>query len=274
MKNNKINTKNNFKDRFGIFIRKNKKLLKIIFVGIFLIIVGFCLNLLIENTNLFKIHDIDVISLNNSEFKYIDSKNIEEISMQYILENDKNFFSLNPNELKNQVKNKSSYAREIFIEKIFPGGIVVQISEKKPLILYIENTKCFLLDDKNTLIKSFKNKKNNCEDEYLSQDIVLINSTSEYDIYDENKNDLRFFDMIYQLIGLSRSLNNQIIKFEFYENIMILYDGSNRKYLFDQNSDIEIQLKNYVLVMNKIMTDKIEFRELDFRYERPVLRLK
>ncbi|KKP81665.1 MAG: hypothetical protein UR84_C0019G0015, partial [candidate division WS6 bacterium GW2011_GWD1_35_594] len=58
------------------------------------------------------------------------------------------------------------------------------------------------------------------------------------------------------------------------DGIATIMDTDGHIFVFDITYDLDTQLGRMYLVGEKINTDLIEFKSLDLRFERPVMRLK
>jgi hypothetical protein len=48
--------------------------------------------------------------------------------------------------------------------------------------------------------------------------------------------------------------------------------NSGQSFSFSMSEDIDTQLERFIAVANKIKSDNLEFKSIDLRFERPVLK--
>ena len=202
----------------------------------------------------FKIKKVEI----ENDLTYIE--NISTVTNQYI---GKGYFSLNLDELENDIQQGYRYVKKVEAEKIFPNKIRVYIEEYKPQYYFESKEICYIVSQEGFLLEE------NVEYEECSlEQGVAIESNDT--IFAEEK---LIFDLeISQAVKILQEFGWEISKVELKKNVMIVYSKEHTITL-EVNQEYEDQLSKLYLVLEKANIDGIEYESLDLRYQRPVMEI-
>jgi len=212
-------------------------ILKCITLAIPFIIIVFIISYLIEVKPL-KINSI-ILSGNS----FLDKDDIEDIVRNYL--NDKNFFQINLNELREIIiKNDFITKTKIFTKDI--SNLHIEIEEINPIGLIELNKNIYFIDKNINLIKADNKSINH----FIGTPIITNLSNNEIDIY-EISNILKTISIdcenIYNIISELRILNEDTI-LVLNNNTDIVFSNKNiiheLKILLEFNKQIIINNKN------------------------------
>ncbi len=252
-----------------VWYRKNQKMVQLLLFFVFIALITLMMRLIIVETDFFDIKYHEIYKYDNSQFQYVDKDELELFVKDNVSKF--NYFSLDVNLLEKNIKNSDKFIDEVFAEKVFPAGVLVNITEKQPYITYQSSEGCILIDDKNRFVIQFENESE-CKVINTLYNTILIKEVENYEIYNESDQEIRLFELFVKIINALRSENITPLEITLKEGEAVITDVGERRYIFNQDDDVNIQVKRFLLVMGQISFDKIEYKELDFRYDRPVLR--
>ncbi len=187
-----------------------------------------------------------------------------------VLENE-NFFLTDLASLRTQVIKEHAFIENIYTEKVFPNKVVVHVREKEPEFVVNNEQGCFLIDK-----VGFVLLEDGCSD--------LKTNYSAKEIFGDDLNNIDFVvntqsnfynaEKIFEVINVLNhygytvkevNIENQVLKFELYDD---------RSFIFSFASDLQKQLKRFIVVKKKIDYDNMDFESIDMRFQRPVLKQK
>ena len=180
-------------------------------------------------------------------------------------------FLVKSSDLKEEIVKKNPYVKDISLEKIVPWKLEITIEEHIPL--YISNSldSCVIFSDEGYKVEEIcKDCNEQCLERastfsgiYLSSDTVVSNSNS-----------MIFFKEFSDILQILSKFGYEGKSITLLDGIATIMDTDGHIFVFDITYDLDTQLGRMYLVGEKINTDLIEFKSLDLRFERPVMRLK
>ena len=239
---------------FVVFLKKIFPIL------IFLII--FVITLLIG------VWDIKKFKYSNSEFDNVSKEQIDSYVESF---KGKNIFVVDPSEIEYEIRNGNGYISEVYAKKVLPNSISISFKEYEVRYTGYSSDVCHFFSKEGVRLEEVCSE---CEKECLeystSLESIYISSESVLEsnrllIYREE------FDKISKLLS---QFGYEIKDINIVKGISTIKDIDEHTFVFDISNDLDLQLSRMYLVGEKINEQEINFKSLDLRFERPVMRLK
>ncbi len=178
-----------------------------------------------------------------------------------------NLLFLNAGKIEKMILNEYSFLKEVNTKRKLPDEFILQISERKPLIVFCSYEECFFLDKEGIAFKknNLEEKKDKITNVFLTE-AEGFGSKKEGDIFLEK-------DKLDRIVFLKERLEN-----DFYLTKIILA-GDNRlnvkvegdwEIYFDLSSDIELALTKLKLLFEKEIppSKRGELQYIDLRFSK------
>lgn len=183
----------------------------------------------------------------------------------------KNIFFIDVSDIERDIVEKNSFVKSVVVEKVIPDRIRLTLDEYNPQYSFVFDNKCNLYSQEGIKIYEI------CED--CNSD---CNSLSDQwkTIYIESNNLLdsdgvfMYSEEVGNITKVLGEFGYTIDEIGMDKGIATLYTSNRESFVFDLNEGLDIQLARMYLVGKKIDEDSIEFKKLDLRFERPVLKRK
>jgi hypothetical protein len=202
----------------------------------------------------FKIKKIET----DKELKHI--QNLTQITNQYLGEG---YFSLNLEQMENDIKNSNRYIKTVSAAKFFPSKIRLEIEEYQPTSYLEYKDICYIFSQEGVILEE--------ETEY--EECVLENGIlleSDQNILAENK--LIFDTEVEETVAVLTEFGWEVNKIKLDKNILNFSDGK-KVVVIEVNEEYEDQLAKLYLILEKANIEGIEYESLDLRFQRPVMKL-
>lgn len=251
-------------------------------MGIVGLIIG--LGFLLDRVGYTKIKEIYITDYNLTELKLIDPEKLSEDLLSEF--KGENYFLLQPHDVETKITELTTYTKNVYISKLFPNAIKVEIVERRPALILSQPERCVVLDSESYVLELV-------ETELTESATIGIDLCPQYTELDSTEQPLLLtsdevnteFHLgeeapFYVLDNLR--ITQQILLSEGYEvesvvftdNIYSYQIGENRVIKMSDLEDFEIQQKRLIVILQEIATQKIDFETLDVSYERPVITRK
>jgi hypothetical protein len=248
------------------------KLLRLFLLGVIFVTLYY----IFTQTSIFNVKEIEVTGVGNKSLNYADATEIDQFLSESFV--DVNFFTLDPEELRVSLVESFPFVRSSWVEKVFPVGLLVTVEEKTPYMHVQFLDECYLIDQEDSVIISLTDVAQEGDEpltcEYFSDkygSLTVNVSKDDYDTIFTDSGGFILFEQIYQANELLKDNGYTPNSYILLERELQIRDEGGRTLIFDPFGDFDDQLKRFVLVFNQ--GDGLEdFRVIDFRYERPVLR--
>lgn len=208
------------------------------------------------------------------------SEGISSSVSKYLKENvtGENFFLLNLSSLEKDLYLDIPKLKSVRIEKVAPNKLVLFLETfDEKYVAYLRDQKCYLLAQEGIVLDSI------CEDDEVGKECckqyAIDNSLTyffsekvEPSIFEDDKDSLLIMEEVGKIVKVVEKFNYRIKGIVLNEEIVELYDESDRVFRFTISADIDIQLKRFIVVAGKINSEEMDFSSLDLRFERPVMR--
>ena len=205
-----------------------------------------------------KINAQNISSVNTLVQDWLSTK---QGSSDYLSVASNNIFLLSTNSLKQQLAENSEY-EHIEIHKQLPNKLVIQITERKPNIVYHRDNRNYLLDQQGNTVKTL-----GVENSQPHLPLVLGTST---DVFLETQDTERVQTIIAFIDTITREFpkhfsENTITHFTLLHDSYDLQAHTNDSWyvFFNAQLDSAIQLSNLTRVFNEKVTEK-EKRNLQY----------
>lgn len=258
--------------------RSRKKTLKnfilklLIVLSLFALIGGIYL---FSKNNLFKISKVN-LTLNSADC--VSSEQIKKIIT------DQNILFLNSTKIEKQIREKHICIKSVFISKIFPNKISVEVSGREPAAILMvgsqniaslsaeasesgtinfvidQKSKPLLVDETGVIFSEDIGQKN-IPRIYVSEEKLVVGKNLEGGVTKQ----------ALEIINKLRIFNLEIkeVKIDSGKNLII---NSNPKLIFSLNKSVDIQLASLQLILEKAKIDKEIMELIDLRFDNPVVK--
>jgi len=189
------------------------------------------------------------------------TQDLSVLTSQYI---GQGYFALNLNELEQEIQKSDKYIKSVSAEKIFPNKVRLLIEEYQPISYLEYKETCYIFSQEGLILEEMIEY----EECFLEKGIKLI---SNQNIIAEGK--LIFDKELSEVIKILSKFGWEISTVNFKENVLEIGDGE-KVVIIEINQDYMIQASKLYLVLEKANIDGIEYKSLDLRFERPVMKLK
>jgi cell division septal protein FtsQ len=217
---------------------------------------------------------ISVQTVKGEKPEYIDDDKVSEILGGYI---GQNYFTFESDSLTKDLVAGSAFIKESIVSKQFPNSIVVDIVEREPfLITAIDEQSCVLLDAAAfTLHLSAYSEDENCSS--LAQEYsvpVLAVEDSKLAFKENEQSSFYTVEDIWEITKVLNEYGYQVVSMKLADQILTVTVNDKRTITFSLNQSVDTQLERFIAVVGQIELDNLDFRSLDLRYKRPVLKRK
>ncbi len=233
--------------------------------------------LLIVITNLVGIWNIKKYEIYDISGTEVPTNIVNDIS-KYIEQNSvgENFFLLSPGELNSQLVSNISYIKSANVKKSLPNKLEIFVEIYKPELLSVLNgDQCFVLSSEGIMLERVcEGETNDCCMNYIETNKQYLLTSSSVDIskLESGKEKLLVMESISKVTKVTESLGYTIESVTLSGDILELKVTDGKILRFSMGEDLDTQLERLVIVAGKIKSDKIKFKSLDVRFERPVIK--
>lgn len=245
------------------FIKKN------LFVTIVILLIVITNLLGIWNIKKYEIYDISGIevpgNIVNETSRHIDENSLGE-----------NFFLLSPSELNKELVSKISYIKSADVKKSLPNKLEIFVEIYQPELLSVLNgDQCYVLSSEGIMLERVcEGESTDCCMSYIETNGLYLLTSSSVDIskLENGKEKLLVMESISMVTKITESLGYGIKSVTLSGDILELKTTDDKILRFSMGEDLDTQLERLVIVAGKIKSDKIKFKSLDVRFERPVIK--
>mgnify|MGYP001056634375 CR=1 FL=1 len=187
--------------------------------------------------------------------------NLEQVTDKY---KGQGYFNLDLKKLEEDILVYSPYIKSVSTEKIFPNKIRIKSEEYIPMSYLEYKDTCYIFSQEGIILEE------NTEYEVCELDSG-IKLESEQNIVADNK--LIFDTELYEVTKILEEFNIYIANVNFEKNKLELSDGE-KTITLEINQEYESQLSKLYLVLEKVNIESIQFKSIDFRFNRPVMKIE
>lgn len=259
---------NHIKDRIirfkpVAFVKKN--------LPIFIVLLLFLVTILIGIWNIKKYTITDLNGLDVPQ-------NISTLIDKYMEEKliGRNYFSFATTSFENDMTVSVPYIKNVNIEKVIPNKLEIFVNLYNPAsTALIRDVECYLLSDEGIVLDTIcKEDTSNCCKNYASENSLYLFTSADVDSsYNSGgKQELLIMENINKIVKVVNTYGYDIKSISFVESILEITLKTDQTFKFSMTEDLELQLERYIAVANRVKSDNLEFKSIDFRFERPVLK--
>lgn len=224
------------------------------------------LGVIMFNLNLFFVQNFDVTSFDDEELSNIDSEEVEDFLVSYI---GKRIFEVDTREIEVKLQEEYSYIRDVYVSKRVPNSLQIRIIERIPTLIITNKSIDYLLDDDGQILEDCSIEGTKCS--------VKIKINVSYYSGDIEIGDKPFITELDESIVLTQNqdkLGSAITEILIPESdvIYLTLEDSTRAF-FTTQEDIVSQIGLYSYTRENLMLKGEKFKEIDMRFERPVIRV-
>jgi len=187
--------------------------------------------------------------------------NLEQVTNKYI---GQGYFNLDLNKLEEDILAYSPYIKSVSSEKIFPNKIMIKPEEYKPMSYLEYNDTCYIFSEEGIILEE------NSENELCQLDSG-IKLQSEQNIIADKR--LIFDTELYEVTKILEEFDIYVTNVDFEKNKLELSDGE-KTITLEINKEYENQLSKLYLVLEKVNIESIQFKSIDLRFNRPVMKIE
>lgn len=234
------------------------------------IIVVIIATLLIFGISYLGYFNITKVSITNEKGKeplHIASESYVKIKKKIVGES---YFNVSADTIGSVLK-ENPYIHNYWIEKEFPNRVKVVVKERVPSYLVISKEgKCALMD-RDAFTLEVIDESEICSG-YNESGVVKI-SANPFPVFTTgNQSSFYYIYNVNNIESVFSRYNYKIQKVNIKDGVCELFISDNQSVVVSFNQVLEVQLARFVVVIDDIRTKSIDFKLLDLRYERPVIR--
>jgi cell division septal protein FtsQ len=226
--------------------------------------------LIYKQSNLFVISNFEVIPFEKEKFEIL---NNETILLGEYLNSENLYFEIDLKRIENDIQSISPFIEKVFISKIFPNRLKIEIKERTPFVaLEIEQKRCILLDNSGFVLEI---EESNCNEIVAKYTTILVKSDDPKINF--VKGTASIYYQLLKIEDILKVMNKYqipVTSISIKENIAIFNSVKEKKYIFSFNQDIQIQLSRFIAVLSQLEKKSYTYKQIDFRFKRPVLTIK
>jgi hypothetical protein len=237
-----------------IFLKKIFPILAILLIFVITLLIG--------------VWDIKEFKYSDSEFVNISKEQIDSYVESFL---GNNIFLIDPSDIENEIKKGNGYISKVYAKKILPNKIGISFTEYEVRYTGYSSDVCHFFSKEGIRLEELcKECESECMEYATSIESVYISSESVL----ESGNLLIYREEFEKISKLLSQFGYDINDINIVKGISTITDTKDHTFIFDISNDLDIQLSRMYLVGEKINEQEINFKSLDLRFERPVMKLK
>ncbi len=248
------------------FFNKVLRFPLIVFIRRYILL--FVIPLLFLFTNLVGLWDIRNIDIHLKKESYLKEEEIL-FSLDSVL--GENIFLVSPGEIESLVMKSSGFVSDVYVEKNIPFTIKIDVKEYTPRYVGYYSEKCVLFSEEGKLILEVCN---DCESSCVQDSSVYSPIYISSDAILENNGRLIFSNEIERIGGVLKKFGFFVSSIAIDNGTTFVESDDGHTFVFDITDDLDIQLGRLYLIGQKINSESMEFKSLDLRFDRPVMKLE
>jgi cell division septal protein FtsQ len=245
------------------FIKKNLPVFIVIFVFGITLLIG------VWNIKKYTLTDLEGLDIPTNVSALIDEYMEEKLI-------GKNYFLFSTTTYEKDMLKSVSYIKEVNIEKVVPNKLEIFVDLYRPAsVALIRDSECYLLSDEGIVLDTIcKEETANCCKSYATNHSLYLFTSGDVDSSSmtNGKLELLIMENIYKVVKVINTYGYEIKSISLANNILEITVKTDQTFTFSMSEDLDLQLERYVAVANRVKSDNLEFKSIDFRFERPVLK--
>jgi len=259
---------NHIKDRIlrfkpVAFVKKNLPIFTVLSVFLFSLLIG------IWNIKKYTLTDLQGLEIPVNVSTLIDKYMKEKLI-------GKNYFSFSTTTYEKEMFSSVPYIKEVNIEKVIPNRLEIFVDLYRPAsTALIRDTECYLLSDEGIVLDMICQEDTvNCCKAYATAQSLYLFTSSEVDSSsrENGKQELLIMENIYKAVKVIQTYGYEISAISLKDMVLEITLKTAQTFKFSMSEDLDLQLERYIAVANRVKSDNLKFKSIDFRFERPVLK--
>ncbi len=255
-------------EKFLVTFRKFRglKIYKVFKALIIIAVIGFVL-FTVYSLNIFFVQNVEVTALDEKDFTYISSDQIERQLLDYV---GQRIFLVNIADVQNKVLESNSFVKAAYASKHMPDTISIRLIERTPaLVINMASGGSFILDVEGVVLASCEDYATLCTN---LPSISISNINLELKVMDKP-----YISGLTQILDIQshfREFERETTKFSIPELYVIVVEfKDSTRAIFSTEKDIQSQLQIYEDTRKTLEDQAREYKEIDLRYDRPYVRV-
>ena len=269
------------RDNFKVFYRKfNRtiwfKVLKLVIIAGLVGAVGYAL----ANLNIFYIQEFEVEGFAGESLVYIDPDDVESELSEYYGER---LFLVSTDDIADSLSSSLPFIKKVYVTKHAPDSIQASIIEREPVLVIgpmtfktlfppsVESVfkHAALIDGERTVIATCVDEEDIC----AGLPVCLFSDTPESyelgdDVFFAELDEIIDLDSLFDEIGMSPT------GYAVPEpNVVVVSFEDSSRAIFSLEAPLDEQVVSFEYTRENLALEGKKYKELDFRYERPVMRV-
>lgn len=227
--------------------------------------------------NLFYIERIEVLPLIEKQFEFVDKAKIQNELLPY---EGQRIFSIRTDSVRNSVLLADPFVDKVYVSKQMPSTMLVKIVEKQPAavvrqgdINQIENVCTGTILDSDIVIDSKGKTITTCESNRTACVRLPLFVVKTVEISTEYIMTEKMASALYDLVSTLNRENIKVAGFGLVESNSVVVSFSDATRGVFSLQDIDRGIFDYLTTRDAYSIDGKSFREIDVRYQRPVVRV-
>jgi hypothetical protein len=239
---------------FIVFVKKHI----VIFIFLFLLFLTFLLGLWNVRNIEFILPDGGYTDINSLE------KSAESLKGM-------NIFLISVENIQVVLKEGNGFVKFVTVEKKIPFTLKITIQEYEPKFIWYSSDRCVLFAEEGNRVKELCSGCNEECPRYLdTYPAIYLSSNSAL----ESGNHLIYAEEFSNVLSILSVFGFDISSISVNDGIATFNGVDGHIFVLDLSDDLNIQLSRLYIVGKKINSESIEFKSLDLRFNRPVMKLK
>lgn len=221
---------------------------------------------LLFNLNIFYVQNFIVTSFDEEELVYIDDEEVQDSLIEYI---GQRLFQLDVNEVESTVLESFTFVMEVYVSKRVPNSVTVKIVERIPTLTIKFEKVDYLIDDDGIVLCTCEDYSDACEG---IPSVVVTGYKREIEI--GQKPFITEIDEVVEIASLETDVGVKMTEFlvPTEDVISVTFEDSTRA-IFSTEKQISDQIETYSYTRENLLLKNESFKEIDLRYDRPVIRV-
>jgi len=252
---------NHIKDRIlrfkpVAFVKKNLPIFTVLSVFLFSLLIG------IWNIKKYTLTDLQGLEI--------------PVNVSTLIDKYMNYFSFSTTTYEKEMFSSVPYIKEVNIEKVIPNRLEIFVDLYRPAsTALIRETECYLLSDEGIVLDMICQEDTvNCCKAYATAQSLYLFTSSEVDSSsrENGKQELLIMENIYKAVKVIQTYGYEISAISLKDMVLEITLKTAQTFKFSMSEDLDLQLERYIAVANRVKSDNLKFKSIDFRFERPVLK--
>lgn len=230
-----------------------------------LIVLGIIVYILFT-LNIFYVQNFDIKSFDKDELVYLDNEELEDKLAEFI---GIRLFQLDVTKVEKKLIDNFPFVKEVYVSKRVPNSLSIKIVERIPTLKLVKDKLSYLMDDDGMILGVCTDFENYCEN---VPTITVLHYLGMIEV--GVKPFITEVDEVINLAENEKDLSLDIQEFLIPEEsvISVSFEDST-KAIFSTQKDIAEQIGVYSYTRENLILKNESFKEIDLRFDRPVIRV-